>query len=164
MKRSERLMAELKKRGIDAALIHREENMRYLTEGYTGEGCVFIREGEVVIITDFRYVEQAEKQAPRCRVVSTDAKHPEKARVLELTDGYAVKTMAVETDCLSHDAYENLRKHLPFVQLESLGGIPEELAREALRLAAHKLPITTKFIKREAVKEEANTEIGGEEQ
>jgi len=127
MKRSERLMAELKKRGIDAALIHREENMRYLTEGYTGEGCVFIREGEVVIITDFRYVEQAEKQTPRCRVVSTDAKHPEKARVLELTDGYAVKTMAVETDCLSHDAYENLRKHLPFVQLESLGGIPEEL-------------------------------------
>ena len=48
--------------------------------------------------------------------------------------------------------------------LFEMGGIPEELAREALRLAAHKLPITTKFIKREAVKEEANTEIGGEEQ
>ena len=36
MKRSERLMSKLKKRGIDAALIHREENMRYLTDGYTG--------------------------------------------------------------------------------------------------------------------------------
>ena len=36
--------------------------------------------------------------------------------------------------------------------------IPEEVAREALRLAAHKLPIKTKFIKREAVVE------GGEEQ
>ena len=47
--------------------------------------------------------------------------------------------------------------------LFEMGGIPEELAREALRLAAHKLPITTKFIKREAVKEEANTEMGGEE-
>ena len=46
-------------------------------------------------------------------------------------------------------------------------GAPEywvSVAREALRLAAHKLPITTKFIKREAVKEEANTEMGGEEQ
>ena len=32
-----------------------------------------------------------------------------------------------------------------------------ELAREALKLASHKLPITTKFIKKE-------TEIGGEEQ
>ena len=36
--------------------------------------------------------------------------------------------------------------------------IPEETAREALRLAAHKLPIKTKFIKREEVK------TGGDEQ
>jgi len=28
-------------------------------------------------------------------------------------------------------------------------GVPEEIAREALRLAAHKLPVRTKFIKRE---------------
>ena len=48
--------------------------------------------------------------------------------------------------------------------LFELAGIPEETAREALRLAAHKLPITTKFIKKEAVAEAANTEIGGEEQ
>ena len=48
--------------------------------------------------------------------------------------------------------------------LFEMNGVSEEVAREALRLAAHKLPITTKFIKKEAVKEEANTEIGGEEQ
>ena len=30
-----------------------------------------------------------------------------------------------------------------------IAGIPEEVAREALRLAAHKLPIKTKFLKRE---------------
>ena len=28
-------------------------------------------------------------------------------------------------------------------------GVPEEVAREAMRLAAHKLPVKTKFIKRE---------------
>ena len=49
--------------------------------------------------------------------------------------------------------------------LFEIGGIPEETAREALRLAGHKLPITTKFIKREGVKEAAaETEMGGEEQ
>ena len=48
--------------------------------------------------------------------------------------------------------------------LFEMAGIPEEVAREALRLAAHKLPITTKFIKKETVAEAANTEIGGEEQ
>src|SRR6201985_1633851 len=30
-----------------------------------------------------------------------------------------------------------------------LAGVPEELAREALRLAGHKLPVKTKFVKRE---------------
>ncbi|WP_028777706.1 50S ribosomal protein L16 [Shimazuella kribbensis] len=36
-----------------------------------------------------------------------------------------------------------------------LAGVPEEVAREAMRLAAHKLPIKTKFVKRE--------EVGGNE-
>ena len=50
--------------------------------------------------------------------------------------------------------------------LFEIGGVTEELGREALRLAAHKLPIRTKFIKKEeAAKAEAETEtIGGDEQ
>lgn len=31
-----------------------------------------------------------------------------------------------------------------------IGGVPEDIAREALRLAQHKLPVTTKFVKRES--------------
>ncbi|MEW6183969.1 MAG: 50S ribosomal protein L16 [Bacillota bacterium] len=37
--------------------------------------------------------------------------------------------------------------------LFEIGGIPEELAREAMRLAAHKLPMKTKFVKREGAGE-----------
>jgi len=37
-----------------------------------------------------------------------------------------------------------------------LAGVPEEVAREAMRLAAHKLPIKTKFVKREELGGEAN--------
>ena len=32
-----------------------------------------------------------------------------------------------------------------------MAGVPEDVAREALRLATHKLPIKTKFIKAENV-------------
>ncbi len=39
--------------------------------------------------------------------------------------------------------------------LFELAGVSEEVAREALRLAAHKLPVKTKFLTRE-------TELGGE--
>ena len=31
-----------------------------------------------------------------------------------------------------------------------IAGVSEEIAREALRLASHKLPVTTKFVKRES--------------
>ena len=31
-----------------------------------------------------------------------------------------------------------------------IAGVPEEVAREALRLASHKLPVKCKFVKREA--------------
>ena len=39
----------------------------------------------------------------------------------------------------------------PGVVLYEMEGVSEEVAREAFRLAAHKLPITTKFLSREMV-------------
>ena len=42
--------------------------------------------------------------------------------------------------------------------LFEIAGVPETDAREALRLASHKLPIKTKILKRE----EQNTQVGGE--
>lgn len=40
--------------------------------------------------------------------------------------------------------------------LFEVAGVPEEVAREALRLAAHKLPIKTKFVKRDEIGGESN--------
>ncbi|OZU87251.1 50S ribosomal protein L16 [Virgibacillus indicus] len=37
-----------------------------------------------------------------------------------------------------------------------IAGVEEEVAREALRLASHKLPIRTKFVKREEIGGESN--------
>ena len=51
-------------RAISAALIHRPENVRYLT-GFTGEGCLFVSAQRQAVLTDFRYVEQAARQAPQ---------------------------------------------------------------------------------------------------
>ena len=44
--------------------------------------------------------------------------------------------------------------------LFEVAGVPEETAREALRLASHKLPLKTKFIKR--AEKPANEEAGEE--
>ena len=37
-----------------------------------------------------------------------------------------------------------------------VAGVPEEVAREALRLASHKLPVKTKIVKREEMGGESN--------
>lgn len=124
--RCERLCEALKKISCEAALVHRPENIRYLT-GYTGEGCVLVKDNSAVIITDFRYIEQAERQAPGVRVEQTVRDRRESKVIHELTDEFAIKTLAVETDFLTHDDFESLRKEIPFVSLQSLNGIPEEL-------------------------------------
>ena len=43
-----------------------------------------------------------------------------------------------------------------------MAGVSEEVAREAMRLAAHKLPVKCKFIKKEAEVSAENTQEGGE--
>ncbi len=42
-----------------------------------------------------------------------------------------------------------------------LAGVPEELAKEALRLAAHKLPIKTKFVRKDEAGQDTE-EVGGD--
>jgi large subunit ribosomal protein L16 len=42
-----------------------------------------------------------------------------------------------------------------------LAGVPEDLAKEALRLAAHKLPIKTKFVRKDEAGQDTE-EVGGD--
>lgn len=49
----------------------------------------------------------------------------------------------------------------PGRMLFEMAGVTEEVAREAMRLAGHKLPLKTKFVKKESVAEQIKEE-GGE--
>ena len=46
--------------------------------------------------------------------------------------------------------------------LFEMAGVPEDTAREAMRLAANKLPIKCKFVKKEQAVSAENTTEGGE--
>ncbi len=49
---------------IDALLVSAPENRRYMS-GFTGSaGYLIISKGEAVLVTDFRYIEQSQQQAP----------------------------------------------------------------------------------------------------
>ena len=130
----------------DAALIHRPENIRYLS-GYAGEGCLFISRDARAVVTDFRYIEAAGREAPGWPVERTDTERKQADVARELCQRAGVRTLRVETDFLTHDAYLALEKALAGIALEPMGGVPEKLRqikdgeeiaciREASRIAS----------------------------
>ena len=67
-KRLDSVRAALSDRELDAVLISNSANRRYLS-GFAGSaGYLLITSKEAVLATDFRYVEQAQSQAPEFRI------------------------------------------------------------------------------------------------
>jgi Xaa-Pro aminopeptidase len=67
--RLHQLRNRLPEHSIDAIIINRPENLRYLS-GFSGtEAFLFISAGDAILATDFRYVEQARAQATDFHVV-----------------------------------------------------------------------------------------------
>ena len=124
MKRYEKLIGILP---ADAAIIMRPANMRYITGGYRGEGCVFVAKGAAVIITDFRYVEQASREAPAWRVEQTGDGRTMWNVCAELMKEFGLKSCAVESDYIVHDSYVAMAEKLEGIELVSLSGLVEKI-------------------------------------
>ena len=84
MTASERLAEVLRIGQNTAVVVADPSNMFYLTDGYSGEGLVFLSRNRKVIVTDFRYTEQAEKQAPGFQVEMTDKDRKAEQVIAEL--------------------------------------------------------------------------------
>lgn len=124
--RIERMLARMSECGFTHALVQKPQNMRYLT-GYTGEGSLLIRAKGAVILTDFRYVEQAGRQAPEAQVVRYGRGEGHDETLRAILDGEGASLLAVEEDHLTMKAGKALCQALRGVELADLGGIPEAL-------------------------------------
>ncbi|MBR3099660.1 MAG: aminopeptidase P family protein [Clostridia bacterium] len=129
MTASEKLIDHLHLGSQSAAVIHDPSNIFYLTEGYSGEGLVYISAKKRVIITDFRYTEQAEKQAPDFRTVMTDKDNPHNRRLAELCREDGITELRFESNYLSVDTFESLRTAVG----EEVSYVPLKYAPQALR-------------------------------
>ena len=109
MTAAERLMNYLHAGPKAAVVLHDPSNMFYLTEGYTGEGLVYLSGKQRVIITDFRYTEQAERQAPGFRVEMTGQGRNHNQVLAELVRTDGVDELRAETNFLPVDDYEQMR-------------------------------------------------------
>lgn len=124
--RAARLIGAMNLNEHEAVLVHDPSNMFYLS-GYTGEGLVLVAKKVWAIITDFRYTEQAEKQAPAFTVEATDKDRREAAVVAELCRAHGLDTLYYEDNYLTVRGFETLKKSVPGAEWKSLAGAPQRL-------------------------------------
>ncbi|MBQ2957869.1 MAG: aminopeptidase P family protein [Clostridia bacterium] len=124
--RIERMLARMSEYGFTHALVQKPQNMRYLT-GYTGEGSLLISAKGAVILTDFRYVEQAGRQAPEAKVVQYGSGMKPYELIRDLLREEQAAVLAIEEDHLTMKAGIALQETLEGVELKDLQGIPESL-------------------------------------
>ncbi len=124
-----RIAAFVREAGLkddEGVYITKPSNIYYLT-GYTGEGILAVTSTDTLIVTDFRYTEQAGRQAPGIPVemVRKGADHAVLAWHLFASGG--VKRVYIEDDHVTVRDCEHLKEVMHGAQLLSLAGIPEKM-------------------------------------
>ena len=112
----------------EAVLIHKPSNMFYLS-GYTGEGLLAVGNGFQAIVTDFRYTEQAERQAPGFQVLMIEKGISHAALAAKLLSEHGVVRVRYEDDQVTVRDFEKLKKDIPGVEFAPLDGAPEKARR-----------------------------------
>jgi Xaa-Pro aminopeptidase len=129
--------------GADAIITEKTENRFYLS-GFTGStGWVIVTEKEAFLVTDFRYVEQAQEQAPGYTVVNNERKAV--VAIANLLKEKGVKRLAFESS-LAFQTYQEWNTAFEGVELVPTSGLVEKIRmykdesemviiREAVRIA-----------------------------
>lgn len=124
-KLKENLLDRKEGESVEALLIIKPENRQYIS-GFRGTtAMLLITEKKALLITDFRYLEQAQVQAPFFEVIqSAQASFETLVRLIRENN---IKKLGFEGDFLTYKQYKELGEELSGVELVSLVGIVEEL-------------------------------------
>ena len=124
---------------VEALLVSNGENRRYVS-GFTGSaGLLLVTERDALLLTDFRYVEQAKGQAPDFEIVKIEGL-PWPV-VAEQAQRLGIGALGFESEDLTVDAHlrlqEALKEKAPQTQTVPLRGVVEALrvAKQAGEIA-----------------------------
>ena len=135
--RLQRLRAKLVAVGADGVLVTKPENMQYFSGFSGGEGALVITEEDAILITDFRYTEQAEQETNGFVIVKQ-----ERALAAEVVDVLkkCASQVLVEQNHMQLETYLALSSELPDrkwipTELDSLRNIKDETEIELIKKA-----------------------------
>ncbi len=103
-----KLRKALKEQELDAMLITRPENQRYLSGFTGGEGALLITQERALLLTDFRYYEQVEEEAPEFELVKVE-QQASLALKQTLRD-LGAKALGFESTHLPYNTYREWRR------------------------------------------------------
>ncbi len=110
------------RKGVDAALIITDENIRYYS-GYSGSSSeLLIAPGEKYLFTDFRYAEQAEAETDFA-VVETKA--PARHAVIFEHAKKSGKRLGVDLSDVSYSAYKAFLQHIDETNIVDISDVIE---------------------------------------
>ena len=126
-----KIREKFNKSDIDAILITKRENYIYLS-GFTGTSAhLLITKENAFLITDFRYVQQAARQAPLYKIVKYQGDVA--VEINNLLTRLAIKKLGFEADDISYSKYLDMKKKFAATEL-----IPQKGFTESLRITKNK--------------------------
>jgi len=119
-------VAAMKEHNVDAAIISQKDNLRYFSGFTASEAVLFIHSNEYYIITDFRYIEQAQIQCPGFQVI--DAPGAKTAQFIkEKCSSLDVARVWFEDSDISFSTYLSYKEALNPVELVPAKDTPSML-------------------------------------
>lgn len=115
----------MKEKNLDILFISKPENMFYIS-GFTGEGFLIVSKDKVSLFTDFRYVEQAKKEAPASEIIDITTTLLSK-NFMRIMQNYDVKNLGIESHYLTVKNYHRLKEYFKNVNLINVEGMIEKL-------------------------------------
>lgn len=123
--RLDRIRVVMQEQGLQALLITNGVNRQYMT-GFTGSaGYVLITDAHAYLLTDFRYMTQAPRQAAGYEVVEHAPKAMETVR--GLLNKLGLTKVGFEQFDMSYGTYLSTAEALQGIQLVATGGLIEKL-------------------------------------
>ncbi len=121
------LRKKIEELNADAALVTKRENYMYMS-GFTGTSAILlITKSRALLLTDFRYVEQAASQAPAYEIIKYNGSYI--AEINKLIGNDKKTVLAFEDSYVTYRDYKQYKDNLNVRDMIPLGTSFEELRR-----------------------------------
>ncbi|KGP72933.1 M24 family metallopeptidase [Pontibacillus yanchengensis] len=124
MEKLSKVRKRLTEEDLDGVLVTNDKNRRYMT-GFTGTaGVLLITQESALFITDFRYVEQAQKEAQGFEVIKHTT--PIQEEISAQVEKLGIKRLGFEKQHMTYGVYEDYQKVIN-AELVPTAGVVEKL-------------------------------------